>query len=181
MAICNNCGKTLIIRNGKCVYCGAAPDGGSSDYSGQSIGDLQGKKQQKNGKDYKPKLIYQLFLFFLLLAVIIPISLAEYDTNNGLWWRIATIYCVNGAIILWSILTMVYAVRGRFSCRENTWRIYYEWIHFPVEILFVLVGFFVLYNYNETWILSLNLLTGTWPIVGAHCIEKTAGYNQWEF
>lgn len=181
MAICKNCGKGLIIRNGKCVYCGAVPDGDCANNSGQYNGYSQRKRQRYDSKDNKPNLIYQIFLVFMVLAIIIPISFAEYETKNGSWWGIATMYGVNGSIVLWSVITMVYAVRGHFSSRNKTWRIYYEWIHYPVEIIFAVVGYLVLYNYDETWILLFNLLTGTWPIVGAHCIEKTAGYNQWDF
>ena len=117
MAICKNCGKGLIIRNGKCVYCGAVPDGDCANNSGQYNGYSQRKRQRYDSKDNKPNLIYQIFLVFMVLAIIIPISFAEYETKNGSWWGIATMYGVNGSIVLWSVITMVYAVRGHFSSR----------------------------------------------------------------
>lgn len=86
MAICKNCGKSLIIRNGKCVYCGAVPDGDCANNSGQYNGYSQRKRQRYDSKDNKPNLIYQIFLVFMVLAIIIPISFAEYETKNGSWW-----------------------------------------------------------------------------------------------
>ena len=130
------------------------------------------QKKEVQYKSEKPHIVTQVFLFFIVLAVIIPVSIAECYTDNGLWWGITTIYCVNGSIVLWSIITIIHAIRGHYSNCEKTWQIYYKWIHFPVEIIFVFVGYLVLYNFDETWILLLNLLTGSWPIVGTRCIEK---------
>lgn len=192
--ICKNCGKPLIIQNGICLYCGAKPNGEDCSNSAHNNSikekgyhqiknndDSQNKKEREKCSIVTPNKVLQYLILVILLAVIVPVSNAECNTENGLWWGIATIYCVNGSAIIWSIITIIHATRGYFSNRERTWKLYYEWIHFPIEIIFVLIGYIVLYNYEETWILLLNLLTGTWPIVGAHCIEKTAGYNQWEF
>lgn len=175
MAKCKNCGKPQIVSNGKCIYCGKVLDGNSSNNMDNYNEKLQVKKQQKRVNNNTSKLLYQILLFLILFAVIIPVSIAECETKNGLWWGFATIYLVNGAVILWSIITIVNSARGLFSNKEKTWRRYYEWVHFPIEIIFVLIGYWVLYNYEETWVLLLNFLNGSWPIVGARCMEETFG------
>lgn len=143
--------------------------------------NLQGIKKHDYYKDQKPLILYQILLFLILIAVIIPVSIAECYTDNGLWWGIATIYCVNGSIVLWSILVIIHTIRGYYSNWGKEWRMYYEWGHFFVEIIFVMVGYIVLYNFDETWILILNLITGSWPIVGARCIENSPNYKRGKF
>ncbi len=116
--------------------------------------------------------LFQWLLFTILLVVVVLISIAECKTDNGLWWGIATLYCVNGSILFWSVKTIVEASRGDYANKDKIFRVYYEWIHFPVEIIFALVGHVVLCKFHVTWVLLLNLLTGTWPIVGAYCLEE---------
>lgn len=125
-----------------------------------------------NCQSEKPNTMTQCLCFLIVLAVIVPLSILEFKTENGLWWGIVTAYCVNGSIIIWSIITIVETVRGRNSNKDKTWRLYYEWIHFPIEIVFAIIGCLVLYFFHQTWILLLNLLTGSWPIVGARCLEN---------
>ncbi len=126
-----------------------------------------------NCKSEKPNIVTQCLFFLIVLAVIIPISIVECKTDNGLWWGIVTVYCVNGSIVLWSIITIVQTVRGKNINKEKTWRLYYEWIHFPVEILFAIIACLVLCFFHQTWILLLNLLTGVFPNVWARCLEST--------
>lgn len=152
----------------KCKYCGTKkpnqqvrPDNNTHVNNGQ-YGSIS----------KRPSKVLQYFMFLILLIVIIPVSIAECYTKNGLGWGIATIYCVNGSMILWSVYTIIQVVRGNYCNKEKTWRIYYEYVHFPVEVIFVLIGYMILRNYDEIWILLLNFLTGTWPIVGARCIEN---------
>ena len=124
-----------------------------------------------NYQTKKPNIVTQCLFFLIVLAVIVPLSILECKTDNGLWWGIATVYLVNGSIAFWSVFTIVESARGRNSNKDKRWRLYYEWIHFPVEIVFAIIGCLVLCFFNQTWILLLNLLTGGWPIVGAKCLE----------
>ena len=145
-------------------------------YPVNSGGDKFSANTSNNERKHK---WIRILLLTIVILVSVLLGIAELHTDNGLWWGIASAYLINGGAVLWSVFTTYRANRGEFV--NSPFRLYYEWIHYFVEIVFVAVGYIILLNFEETWILLINLLNGTWPIGGASCLENTfLGKDSWD-
>ena len=151
MSNCPNCGKPLIVSGGKCVNCGSSLQGRISQ-----VNNKKGERGFIAGKESVWLMLSRFVLLALLVVEAVPISIAEIGGDNGIWWGIAAVY-FNLCFLLCATEATIIANRSGFS-KDDPFLLYFIWLHFIAEAIWILVGYFVFCYSKEIWMLITYLI-----------------------
>ena len=155
MSNCPNCGKPLIVSGGKCVNCGYSLKGSISQ-TNNNRGERILNSRNVVGKESVWLLFLRYVLFALLVVEAVPISIAEFNGDNGIWWGLAVILFnfYQCGLAMW---ITIYANQGVFS-HEEPFLQYFKWWHYIGEAIWILVGYFVFCHSEVLWMLITYLV-----------------------
>ena len=160
MATCKNCGKPLILKGGRCVYCQHLSEGNDNQYETESIDytkanihdghQTRGKNKSINypSETKNTSVCIARVLFVLLLIEIVIVCIIEFIKGNdihGGWYVMG----IMGFLFLMMTSESLYDVkRGVYSKSKTRKRLYNEYFHFLIKMLCVFIGHMIVLHFE---------------------------------
>ena len=168
MAICKNCGKPLILSEGKCIYCQQGLDGLSKQkeetqnqyqrgYSSRNIR----QQDRRKGKSLRNILYVILFIESVSAAIVVYNSndVGSGYSSSALFWYMVIVF------FLFMIMAgdRIYnANQGEYVQCKRVLQQYNEFLHFIVKMIAVVLGSLIVMYFHNYWgwiLLSLLALS----------------------
>ena len=168
MAICKNCGKPLILSEGKCIYCQQGLDGLSKQKE-ETQNQYQRGYSSRNirQQDRRKRKSIRNILEVLLLIESVSAAIVVYNSNDvgsgyssyALFWYMVIVYFL---FLMMAGDRMYNANQGEYVRCKRALRLYNEFFHFIVIMIAVVLGSLIVMYFHNYWgwiLLSLLALS----------------------
>ncbi len=154
---CHNCGSLLnpeaheaskkLMAHGKKVQ---------EAWERMRLRQAAEEEEESSSRSWWNKTLRFLMLIAVLIEYII-ISIAESDYGSWGWFIISF---VNGFVFIITTSLYFLANMSDFENKKRGWRLYYEWLHFFAAAFVSILGYIIVFNFQNfvTFILGSSLV-----------------------
>ena len=186
MATCKKCGKPLILKGGRCVYCQHLSEGNDNqhetepiDYKKANIHDghqARGKNASINYPSETSKntsICIARVLFALLLIEIVVVCIIEFIKVNEIHGGWYVMGIMGFSFLMMTSESLNDVKKGVYAKCKMGIRLYNEYFHFLIKMLCVFIGHMIVLHFEFYLVCILLAIICLFVIISDSILHNT--------